>query len=73
MKREELVQIPAGTELLRRVRHMQADDVAEISDDELATAARWLHAASYSALEGARRLEAIHRQRTTTTEQDPER
>jgi len=67
------VQIPAGTELLRRVRHLHADDVTEISDDELATAARWLHAASYSALEGARRLEAIHLQRTTTTEQEPER
>ncbi len=44
--RARLVEIPAGTELLRNVRHMHAQEFAECSTDELDTAARWLRAAT---------------------------
>ena len=64
MGRRRLEQIPAGTELLREVRYLHADDVADITDDELANAGRWLRAAAHSALEGARNLDRILRQRT---------
>jgi len=62
--RAQLDQIPAGTELLRNVRHFHAADMADITDDELANAGRWLRAAAHSALEGARNLDRILRQRT---------
>jgi len=62
--RDRLAEIPAGTEMLREVRHFHADDVADVTDDELVIAGRWLRAAAHSALEGARNFDRILRQRT---------
>jgi len=56
--RDRLTELPAGTELLREIRYASADELAEVTDDELAAAIRWLRAASHSCLEGARRLAA---------------
>jgi hypothetical protein len=56
-------EIPAGTELLRNLRYLPAADLADISDDDLEAAARWLRAAAYSAREGARHLERLMHQR----------
>ncbi len=64
-----LAEIPAGTELLRQVRHLTDDDLAEHTVDDLTRAARWLRAASYSAAEGARRLDRHIATRTRT--EDP--
>lgn len=52
-----LVDLPAGTELLRGVRHLPDEAFAKNSIDELEHAVRWLRAAAYSAAEGARRIE----------------
>lgn len=65
--RARLVELPAGTDLLRNVRYMHAEDFDDCTTEELVRGARWLRAASYSAAEGARKLDAIARKRTTTT------
>lgn len=61
--RDRLGEIPAGTELLREVRHLHADDVTDCTTEELTNAGRWLRAAAHSALEGARNIERIIKQR----------
>lgn len=69
MTRAELEQIPAGTELLRRIRYTTVDQLADLTDDDLELAARWLRAAGYDARAGATHLdnERNRRQRRETT------
>lgn len=64
--RDRLEEIPAGTELLREVRHWTADTVVDVTTEELVNAARWLRAAAYSCTEGARRVDTLIAQRTRT-------
>lgn len=61
--RDRLEEIPAGTDLLRSVRYMTADDLVGITDDELEAAGRWLRAAAHSAREGAATIERVLRSR----------
>lgn len=63
MDRAALEQIPAGTDVLRRIRYSRPADLADITDDELAAAARWLRAASIDASAGAVHIERIRTQR----------
>lgn len=63
--RERLdVELPAGTELLRGVRYLHAEDFADVTDAELTNAGRWLRAAAHSALEGARNVDRLLNKRT---------
>jgi hypothetical protein len=64
--RDWLADIPVGTRALRSVRYMTDDDFADITDDELEAAARWLRAAAFSAREGARRIDGVLRARGWT-------
>lgn len=66
MTRDELLRLPSVTETLRQIRYCGIDAVAELADDELAHAAQWLRACSYSALEGARRLDYLLIKRNRT-------
>ena len=54
----------AGSAHLRALRHLSAEVLAELTDDELEGVARWCRAVSHSALEGARKLDQIVRART---------
>lgn len=71
LARDRLIEIPAGTELLRSIRYMADDELADCSGDELAAAVRWLRAAAYSANEGARRLEQILHRRHLADDPSP--
>lgn len=65
--RERLDAIPAGTEALRAIRYMADDEFDGIADGELEAGVRWLRAAAHSAREGARRLDAVLRNRREHT------
>jgi hypothetical protein len=55
--------IAPEVEVLRKLRYEPDERFTDAPDEALANAARWLRAASYSALEGARKLERIVRSR----------
>lgn len=65
--REILTRLPTETERIRDVRHAEDDVFDGLDAKELGHAARWMRAASYSALEGARKLERLARERQETT------
>lgn len=71
--RDRLEEIPAGTDLLRGVRHLVDEELGTLDLGELERAERWLQAASYSALEGARRIRRYidHHHRSTPRHADP--
>jgi hypothetical protein len=58
-----LNEIADEVEVLRELRFQPDERFEAIEDQALTNAARWLRAASYSALEGARKLERIVRAR----------
>lgn len=71
--RQSLMELPAGTELLRDVRYASDAELADITDEELERGARWLRAAAYSATEGARTFErALYHRHAPNTESTPE-
>ena len=63
MTRADLERIPAETETLRRVRHITADDVTDITDAELVKAREWMLLASSLCADGARAFDRILNQR----------
>ncbi len=65
--RPDLEAIAAGTEQLRAVRYLPDEAFDDVTTEELVAAARWLRAASYSAAEGARRIERLITKRTKET------
>lgn len=67
MDRADLEALPAGTDHLRRVRYTRPAELVDITDDELAAAARWLRAAAIDAAAGAVHLERIRTQRRNET------
>lgn len=64
MSRLDLEALPAGTEQLRAVRHLPDEAFDDVTTEELEAASRWLRAASYSAVEGARRIDRLITKRT---------
>jgi len=63
MNRDELLAIPEQIRSLLKLRYAPITDFDNVTDTELEAAARYLHAASYSALEGARKLERVRAHR----------
>ena len=70
MNREDLEQIPEQIRGLLALRYAPTSDFDLCPTEELEAAARYLRAASYSALEGARKLERFAATRRRTTEKD---
>lgn len=69
--RADLEALPAATGLLREIRYARPDDLADLTDDDLAAAIRWLRAAAYSCTEGARTLERYLHTRTLIEQEEP--